>query len=184
MLLQMPFLFALFMLFPSAIELRHHTFLWADDLSTYDSLIHWSKDIPFITGYFGNHISLFCLLMSLVTILNTKYTMDQQGGGQEQMPGMKWMMYLMPVMMFVFLNSYPAGLNYYYLISTLITILQTLAFRFFLNEEQLLAKLEANKSKVKPVKKKSGFMAKLEEAQRKQQAMLKEQQKKNKNTRR
>ncbi|MDR0864561.1 MAG: membrane protein insertase YidC [Candidatus Symbiothrix sp.] len=180
MLLQMPFLFALYMLFPSAIELRHQSFLWASDLSTYDSLIHWNANVPFISTYFGNHISLFCLLMSTVTIINTKYTMDQQNTGQEQMPGMKWMMYLMPVMMFFWLNSFPAGLNYYYLVSTLITIIQTLAFRFFLNEENLLAKLEANKSKAKPAKKKSGFMAKLEEAQRQQQAMLKEQQKKNK----
>jgi YidC/Oxa1 family membrane protein insertase len=178
MLLQMPFLLALFMFFPSAIELRQQSFLWANDLSTYDSLIHWNTYIPFISKYLGNHISLFCLLMSIVTILNTKYTMDQQNTGQEQMPGMKLMMYFMPVMMFFFLNSYPAGLNYYYLISTLITILQTLAFRFFVNEEQLLAKLEANKSKVKPAKKKSGFMARLEEAQKQQQALLREQQKK------
>jgi YidC/Oxa1 family membrane protein insertase len=178
MLLQMPFLLALFMFFPSAIELRQQSFLWASDLSTYDSLIHWDTYIPFVSKYLGNHISIFCLLMSVVTILNTKYTMDQQNTGQEQMPGMKLMMYFMPVMMFFFLNSYPAGLNYYYLISTLITILQTLAFRFFINEEQLLAKLEANKSKVKPAKKKSGFMARLEEMQRQQQALLKEQQKK------
>lgn len=179
MLIQMPFLLALFMFFPSAIELRHQSFLWANDLSTYDSVIHWDTYIPFVSQYFGNHISLFCLLMSLVTILNTKYTMDQQNAGQEQMPGMKLMMYFMPVMMFFILNSYPAGLNYYYLISTLFTILQTLAFRFFIDENRLLAKLEANKGKVK-TKKKSGFMARLEEAQRQQQAMLKEQQKKSK----
>ena len=178
MLFQMPFLLALFMFFPSAIELRHESFLWANDLSTYDALIHWDTYIPFISKYFGNHISIFCLLMSLVTVLNTKYTMDQQSAGQEQMPGMKMMMYFMPVMMFFILNSYPAGLNYYYLVSTLITILQTVLFRFFLNEDKLLAKLEANKSKVKPVKKKSGFMQRLEEAQRQQQALLKEQQKK------
>jgi YidC/Oxa1 family membrane protein insertase len=102
--------------------------------------------------------------------------MEQTNAGQEQMPGMKVMMYIMPVFMLVFLNSYPAGLNYYYFISTLITIIQTIAFRFFLNEEKLLSKLEANKGKIKP-KKKSGFMARLEEAQRKQQAMAKEQQK-------
>ncbi|MDR0547074.1 MAG: membrane protein insertase YidC [Dysgonamonadaceae bacterium] len=177
MLLQMPFLLALFMFFPSAIELRHQSFLWADDLSTFDSLIHWNTQIPFISTYLGNHISLFCLLMSLVTILNTKFTMDQQNTGQEQIPGMKLMMYFMPVMMFFFLNSYPAGLNYYYLISTLITIIQTYAFRFFLDEKALLAKLEANKKKAKPAKKKSGFMARLEEMQRQQQALLKERQK-------
>jgi YidC/Oxa1 family membrane protein insertase len=103
--------------------------------------------------------------------------MEQQNTGQEQMPGMKLMMYFMPVMMFFFLNSYPAGLNYYYLISTLITIVQTYAFRFFLDEKTLLAKLEANKKKAKPAKKKSGFMARLEEMQRQQQALLREKQK-------
>ncbi|MCL1938631.1 MAG: membrane protein insertase YidC [Candidatus Azobacteroides sp.] len=179
MLIQFPFLIALFMLFPSAIELRHQSFLWADDLSTYDGLIHWSANIPFISKYLGNHISIFCLLMTLVTILNTKYMADQQNTGQEQMPGMKMMMYFMPVVMFFFLNSYPAGLNYYYLVSTLITIGLTILFRFTLDEKKLLAKLEANKHKAKPAKKKSGFMARLEEAQRKQQALLKEQQKKN-----
>ncbi|MDR1737348.1 MAG: membrane protein insertase YidC [Candidatus Symbiothrix sp.] len=176
MLLQMPFLIALFMFFPSAIQLRHESFLWANDLSTYDAIIHWNFDIPLISGFMGNHISIFCLLMSLVTILNTKFTMDQQNTGQEQMPGMKWMMYLMPVMMFFFLNSYPAGLNYYYLISTLITVAQTIGFRYFLNEKALLVKLEANKGKMK-TKKKSGFMARLEEAQRQQQALLRERQK-------
>ncbi|KAA6302005.1 MAG: Membrane protein insertase YidC [Candidatus Ordinivivax streblomastigis] len=177
MLLQMPFLLALFMFFPSAIELRHQSFLWADDLSTFDSIIHWNTYIPLVSKYLGNHISLFCLLMSVVTIVNTKFTMDQQNTGQQQMPGMKVMMYIMPVMMFFFLNSYPAGLNYYYLISTLITVLQTYAFRFFIDEKTLLVKLEANKSKAKPAKKKSGFMARLEEAQRQQQALLRERQK-------
>jgi YidC/Oxa1 family membrane protein insertase len=180
MLLQMPFLFALFMFFPSAIELRQQSFLWANDLSTYDAVIHWDAYIPLVSPYFGNHISLFCLLMSIVNIVYTKYNMEQTNTGQEQMPGMKAMMYIMPLFMLVFLNSYPAGLNYYYFISTLITIIQTIAFRFVLNEEKLLAKLEANKSKAKPAKKKSGFMARLEEAQRKQQAMLREQQKQRK----
>jgi len=176
MLLQMPFLLALFMFFPSAIELRHQSFLWAPDLSTYDAIVQWNTYVPFVTPYFGNHISLFCLLMTIVNIIYTKYNMEQTSTGQEQMPGMKVMMYIMPLFMLVFLNSYPAGLNYYYFISTLITILQTILFRYFLNEEALLAKLEANKKN--PAKKKSGgFMARLEEAQRKQQAMLKEQQK-------
>ena len=177
MLLQMPFFLALFMFFPSAIELRHQSFLWASDLSTYDAIIKWNANIPFVTQYFGNHISLFCLLMTIVNIIYTKYNMEQAGTGQEQMPGMKVMMYIMPLFMLVFLNSYPAGLNYYYFVSTLITIIQTILFRYFLNEEALLAKLEANKKN--PPKKKSGggFMARLEEAQRKQQAMLKEQQK-------
>jgi YidC/Oxa1 family membrane protein insertase len=182
MLIQFPFLIALFFLFPSAIELRHQSFLWADDLSTYDALIHWNTHIPLVSKYIGNHISLFCLLMTLVTVLNTKYMADQQNTGQEQMPGMKMMMYFMPVLMFFFLNSYPAGLNYYYLVSTIITIGLTLLFRFTLDEKKLLAKLEANKQKAKPAKKKSGFMARLEEAQRRQQVALKEQQKKNNTT--
>jgi YidC/Oxa1 family membrane protein insertase len=182
MLLQMPFLFALFQFFPSAIELRHQSFLWAPDLSTYDAIIQWKAYIPFVTPYFGNHVSLFCLLMTIVNIIYTKFNMEQTGTGQEQMPGMKTMMYIMPVFMLVFLNSYPSGLNYYYFISTLITVLQTVLFRYFLNEEALLAKLEANKKN--PVKKKSGgFMARLEEAQRKQQTMLKEQQKQKKGRR-
>ena len=177
MLLQMPFLFALFMFFPSAIELRHQSFLWANDLSTFDAIVRWDAYIPLVTPYFGNHISLFCLLMTVTNILFQKFNMEMTNTGQEQMPGMKMMMYIMPVFMLVFLNSYPAGLNYYYFISTLITVVQTVAFRFFLNEEKLLIKLEENKKKAKPAKK-SGFMARLEEAQRKQQALLKEQQKK------
>ena len=182
MLIQMPILLALFWFFPSAIELRHQSFLWAKDLATYDAIIQWNTYIPFISDSFGNHLSLFCLLMTVVNVIYTKYNMDQANTGQEQMPGMKVMMYIMPVFMMFFLNSYSSGLNYYYFISTLITILQTIAFRYFLNENTLLAKLEANKKN--PPKKKSGFMARLEEAQRKQQAMLREQQKKQQGKRR
>jgi YidC/Oxa1 family membrane protein insertase len=177
MLIQMPILFSLFWFFPSAIQLRHQSFLWAKDLATYDAVIQWDTYIPLVSGTFGNHFSLFCLLMTIVNIVYTKYNMDQMNTGQEQMPGMKVMMYIMPVFMLFILNSYPAGLNYYYFISTLITVLQTMAFRYFLDENALLAKLEANKKT--PSKKKSGgFMARLEEAQRKQQSMLKDQQKK------
>jgi len=172
MILQMPFLFALFMFFPSAIELRHESFLWAKDLSTYDAIISWNTYVPLVTQYFGNHISLFCLLMTITQIFYTKYNMDQTNTGQQQMPGMKTMMYIMPVFMLVFLNQYPAGLNYYYFISTLITVVQMVIFRYFVNEEKLLAQLEANKKK--PQKKKSGFMARLEEVQRQQQALAKQ----------
>ena len=172
MLLQMPFLFALFWFFPAAIELRHVSFLWASDLSTYDAIIRWNAYIPLVTPYFGNHISLFCLLMTITQIINTKYNMDQTNTGQQQMPGMKTMMYIMPVFMLIFLNQYPAGLNYYYFVSTLITVLQMATFRYFVNEEKLLAQLEENKKK--PAKKKSGFMARLEEAQRQQQALAKQ----------
>lgn len=172
MLLQMPILIALFMFFPSAIELRHQSFLWAHDLSTYDAIISWNKYIPIITPYFGNHISLFCLLMTITNIIYTKFNMDQTNTGQQQMPGMKAMMYLMPVMMLVFFNQYASGLTYYYFISTLITIIQTMIFRYTINEDKLLAKLEANKRKPQ---KKSGLMKRLEEAQKAQQAQLEKQ---------
>ncbi len=177
MLLQMPVLVALFMFFPSAIELRHESFLWAHDLSTYDAIVSWHTYIPIITPYFGNHISLFCLLMTITNIIYTKYNMEMTNTGQQQMPGMKAMMYMMPLMFLVFFNQYASGLTYYYFISTLITIIQTLVFRYTINEDKLLAKLEANKRK--PAKK-SGFMKRLEEAQRAQQEQQrKQQQKKN-----
>lgn len=173
MLLQMPILIALFMFFPSAIELRHESFLWAHDLSTYDAIISWDAQIPLISTYFGNHISLFCLLMTITNIVYTKYNMEMTNTGQQQMPGMKAMMYLMPLMFLFIFNSYASGLTYYYFISTLITIAQTLFFRYTIDEEKLLAKLEANKRR--PMKK-SGFMKRLEEAQRMQQEQLKRQQ--------
>lgn len=173
MLLQMPILIALFMFFPSAIELRHESFLWAQDLSTYDAIISWDAQIPLISTFFGNHVSLFCLLMTITNIVYTKYNMEMTNTGQQQMPGMKAMMYMMPLMFLFIFNSYASGLTYYYFISTLITIAQTLLFRYMVNEEKLLAKLEANKRR--PVKK-SGFLKRLEEAQRIQQETLKRQQ--------
>lgn len=175
MLLQMPILLAMFAFFPSSIELRGESFLWAHDLSSYDSIISWNTYIPLVTPYFGNHISLFCLLMTITNIVYSKINMDMQG--QQQMPGMKMMTYMMPVMFLFIFNNYAAGLSYYYFISTLITIIQTYAFRKAIDEEKVLATLRSNQKKPR---KKSGFMARLEEAQRQQQAALKEQQKKNK----
>ncbi len=176
MLLQMPILLAFFFFFPSAIELRQQSFLWANDLSTYDSIISWSGNIPFITKFLGNHISLFCLLMTVVNIVYTKYNMSNADTGQAQMPGMKYMPILMPIMMFFFLNSYPAGLNYYYFLSALIAIITNSLFKVFLNEEKLLLQLEENKKKPR---KKSGFMARLEEAQKMQEKQLRERAKEN-----
>ena len=172
MLLQMPVLIALFMFFPSAIELRHQSFLWAHDLSTYDAVISWETNIPLVSTYFGNHISLFCLLMTITNIFYTKYNMEMTNTGQQQMPGMQVMMYMMPLMFLVFFNQYASGLTYYYFISTLITIVQTLIFRYTVDEEKLLAKLEANKRK--PVKR-SGFLKRLEEIQKAQEAQLERQ---------
>lgn len=177
MLLQMPILIALFQFFPNAIDLRQQSFLWADDLSTYDAIIEWGTHIPLI----GTHISLFCILMTITNIVYTKFNMEMTNTGQQQMPGMKWMMYLMPLIFLFLLNDYPSGLTYYYFISLLITILLTIAFRFMIDEKKVLARLEANKAKPK---KKSGFMARLEEAQRIQQQQLREKNKTNSTKRR
>lgn len=180
MLLQMPILLALFAFFPSAIELRHKSFLWAHDLSTYDAIVEWKTNIPFISSWLGNHISLFCVLMTITNIIYTKVNMDATNTGQQQMPGMKWMMMLMPLIFFFVLNNYPSGLTYYYFLSTLMTIIITMSFRYFVNEDKLLAKLEENKKKPK----KKGWMAsmqeKAEQAQRAQQQQLKNKQKGNK----
>ena len=171
MLLQMPILFAMFTFFPSAIELRGQSFLWAHDLAAPDAIISWSGHIPLITDYFGNHISLFCLLMTITNIVYTKINMQTSAN---QMPGMKWMMYLMPIFFMIFFNNYAAGLSYYYFLSLLITIAQTYAFRYVIKEEDVRKKMAEN---AKKPKKKSGFMARLEEMQKQQQAMLREQQK-------
>ncbi|HCC85365.1 MAG TPA: membrane protein insertase YidC [Porphyromonadaceae bacterium] len=176
MLIQMPVLLAFLFFFPSAIELRQQGFLWADDLSTYDSLISWSGNIPFVTKYLGNHISIFCLLMTVVNIFYTKYNMSLTDTGQQTLPGMKYMPIFMSVIMFFFLNSYPAGLNYYYFLSTLYTILITLIMKQTIDENKILAELEANKNKPK---KKSGFMARLEEAQKLQEKQARERAKEN-----
>ncbi|MDR2120501.1 MAG: membrane protein insertase YidC [Tannerella sp.] len=173
MLLQLPVWIALYGLFPTAFELRQSSFLWAKDLSTFDDVISWNANIPIITSFLGNHLSLFCLLMTVVQIVYTKINMAMSDTGQQQMPGMKYMMYLMPVMMLFFFNQTSAGLSYYILISSLITIAQTLSCRLFVNEEKLLLKLEENKKKPR---KKSSFMQRLEEAQRMQEKKLKQQQ--------
>lgn len=180
MLLQMPILLALFSFFPSLIELRQQSFLWAHDLSTYDAIFEWNTNIPYLSSWLGNHISLFCILMTVTNIVYTKFNMDATNTGQQQMPGMKWMMMLMPLVFFFVLNNYPSGLTYYYFLSTLMTILITLAFRYLIDEEKVLAKLEENKKKPK----KKGFMSRLQEqaeqAQRAQQQQGKGQNKKKK----
>lgn len=175
MLLQLPILYAMFTFFPACIELRQQPFLWADDLSSYDAIVSWDAYIPIISSIYGNHVSLFCLLMCITNIVYSYINMKDQPGN-DQMPMMKWMMYLMPVMFLFIFNDYAAGLSYYYLVSLLITILQTFLFRLFVNDEKLLAKLNANKSKPK---KKSRFMERLEKMQKEQQAYQREMAKKN-----
>ena len=169
-LLQMPILFAMFSFFPASIELRQQSFLWATDLSAYDSIISWNTYVPLVTTYFGNHISLFCLLMTVASIISTKMNMamtptnDAMGGGM-----MKWMMYLMPVMFMFMFNNYASGLSYYYLVSTLITIIQTYAIRGMVDEKKILAELHVKRNSKKTPAKKSGFMDRLEKMQREQQ---------------
>ena len=185
MLIQMPVYIALFNFVPNAIELRGQSFLWAKDLSTYDDVINWGTDIWLL----GDHLSLFCLLFSVTNILNTWYTMRQQKdtmAGQQQMPGMKIMMYAMPVMFIFFFNSYSAGLNYYYFISGLIGILIMIVLRKTTDDKALLAKLEArmeaNKSKPRKM---TGMAAKLEALQKQleEQQRLQQQQQQNRNKR-
>lgn len=165
MLLQMPILIAMFTFFPSCIELRGQSFLWANDLSAPDKIIQWGTHIPIISSLFGNHVSLFCLLMTVTNILYTWMTTKSQPSSQS-MPGMKWMMYLMPLMFLFFFNNYASGLSYYYFISLLITILQTYSCRFFITEDKVRATMAANAAKPK---KKSKWAQRLEEAQKMQQ---------------
>ena len=171
-LIQMPVWMALFFFIPNAIELRGQKFLWAHDLSAYDDLLHWNFNLPLL----GDHISLFCLLFSIVNIVNTLYTMKQQpaGGDPQQQKMMKWMMLMMPIIFIFALNNYSAGLNYYYFISTLTSIIIMMVLRRVIDENKLLVQLEANyaKNQQKPVKK-SSMMARLEAMQQ----QLEEQQK-------
>lgn len=168
MLVQMPVLYAMFRFFPSNIELRQQAFLWADDLSSYDSIFELGFNIPL----YGDHISLFTLMMAATTMA---YTYMSSGNmpetNQPGMPNMKVMMYIFPVMMIFFFNNYSSGLTYYYFLSTLISILQMWVIKtYFIDEEKILSKLEANKAKPK---KQSKFQAKLADMARQQQQMKK-----------
>ena len=170
MLLQMPILIALFYFFPGAIELRQKSFLWATDLASYDSI----ATLPFTIPYYENHVSLFCLLMTITNILYMLYNSKNQPQN-DQMKGMQTMMYIMPIMFLFIFNSYSSGLSYYYFIATLITIVQTWAIRKFVNDEKLLKQIEL--AKTKPVKK-SKFQQKVEEMQRMQEQRMKQMPKK------
>lgn len=172
MLLQTPVFMALFFFVPNAIELRQQSFLWADDLSAYDDLISWSTSIPLL----GNHLSLFCLLFSVTTIINQLVMMKQQNmGDNPQMAAMKWMMYIMPVMFFFIFNEYASGLSYYYFISSLIGILTTWIMYKVTDEKKLLAQLEANKKNPAQMKQ-SSLLSRLEALQKEQERLQKERQ--------
>lgn len=165
MLAQMPVLFAMFQFIPHAIELRHRSFLWAPDLSTYDAIISWSFDIPLISSFYGNHVSLFTLLMTISTILYT--WINSQSTAQLQGP-MKTMQYFMPIMFMFILNKFPAGLTFYYFVSNIVSFGQIAIIRRFVDDTKIRAILEENKKKNKN-KKKSKFQARLEDAMKAQE---------------
>lgn len=154
MLFQFPVLIAMFFFFPTSIELRQQSFLWANDLSTYDSILN----LPFTIPFYGSHVSLFCLLMTITTIISTY--MNSQTQNTDAMPGMKTMMYVMPIMFLFILNSYASGLSYYYFLANVITIGQMYVFRFMIDEDKIRAQIMINKKK--PVVK-SKFQQKLED---------------------
>ena len=158
-LLQMPILLAMFNFFPNSVELRQESFLWANDLSTYDAVLSWQADIPLISFIYGNHISLFTLLMTLSTIL---YTWSNNQMSAVQGP-MKSIGYIMPVMFMFILNSYPAGLTFYYFVSNIVTFAQQYIIRQFVDEEKIRKVLDENRKKNRN-KKKSKFQLKIEEA--------------------
>jgi YidC/Oxa1 family membrane protein insertase len=167
MLLQFPILIAMFRFFPASIELRQESFLWANDLSTYDAIVEWSGNIPILSSIYGNHISLFTLLMAGSMFISTRLTSSNQPTSVN-MPGMKIMLYMMPVMMIFWFNKYSSGLSYYYFLANLITIIQTIVIqKFIIDEKKVLAQMEANKKK--PVKPKSKWQQRLEEAAKMQQ---------------
>jgi len=162
LLLQMPILIAMFRFFPSSIELRQQAFLWAKDLSSYDSIYTFPGG--FTIPYYGDHISLFALLMTISSVLYTKINEQMMGSQQTQMPGMKTMMYLMPVMFLFWFNDYSSGLSYYYLLANLLTFAQIYIIRATIDEKKLHLQIEANKKKTV---KKSGFQKRLEDMAKK-----------------
>ncbi len=162
MLFQFPILIAMFRFFPASIELRQQSFLWADDLSTYDSIM----SLPFNIPFYGDHVSLFTLLMTISTLLYTRMNSSMATG---QMAQMKWMMYLMPIMFLGFFNNYAAGLSYYYFLANMITFTQQYFMKSLIDENALLIEIEKNKKKPR---KKSKFQKKLEELQKAQERKM------------
>lgn len=169
MLLQFPILVAMFRFFPASIELRQQSFLWADDLSSYDSIVNLPFEIPF----YGSNVSLFCLLMSVAQIFYTRMTMKQQQG-TTQMPGMKVMMYMMPVFMLFMLNQFSAALNYYYFISLCFTFIQVWVIGKTINQQKVLDTLKANQNK--PIKK-SKWQTRMEDLEKKNRTLVEQRQK-------
>lgn len=161
MLLQLPIIMAFFFFFPNLFELRQESFLWMKDLSTYDAFFNFGFTLPFL----GNHISLMCILMTISTLIYT-YFNNQVSGATGQM---KYIGYITPIIFFGVLNSYPAGLNYYYFLANMLTFLQQYLIRQFVNDEKIHARIQENKKKPTTEKKKTGFQKRMEDYMRSQQ---------------
>lgn len=172
MLLQFPILIALFRFFPSSIELRGQSFLWATDLSSYDSII----DLPFNIPFYGDHVSMFTLLMAGLLYLSGRMSMSQQAVSGPQMGTMRFItLYMMPLMFLLWFNNYASGLSYYYALSTIITIGQTYGIRYLVNDEKLRNRMAEN---AKKPKKKSNWQQRYEEMLKAQQQQAAQQSKK------
>jgi YidC/Oxa1 family membrane protein insertase len=172
-LIQLPLLWALFRFFPVSIELREQPFLWADDLSSYDSVLN----LPFSIPFYGDHVSLFCLLMCVTMIGFSYFNYQQTSSSAPQMAGMKFMMvYMMPAMMLFWFNDYSSGLCYYYLVSQVLTMVIMMGMRRFVDDDKIRYIMEQNKAKQKN-KKKSKFQLRYEELMRQQEEMMRQQQK-------
>lgn len=170
MLIQFPILVAMFRFFPASIELRQQPFLWADDLSSYDSIV----DLPFTIPYYGDHVSLFTLLMAVAIFASSLMSMKQTAQAAPQMKGMRFMMlYVMPIMMVFWFNDYSSALSYYYFLASLITLLQTWIIRKTIDEKALFERLQKKSENYKPKKNRSSsLLERLEKMQREQQRKL------------
>jgi YidC/Oxa1 family membrane protein insertase len=171
MLIQLPLLWALFRFFPVSIELRGQSFLWADDLSSYDSIV----EFPFTIPFYGDHVSLFCLLMCITMIGFSYINYQQNSAASGQMAGMKFMMvYMMPAMMLFWFNDYASGLCYYYLLSQVFTMILMTGMRRFVDDDKIRYIMEQNSKKHKN-KKKSKFQLRYEELMRQQEELARQQ---------
>tara|TARA_R110001592_G_scaffold67413_1_gene206788 strand:+ start:8548 stop:10404 length:1857 start_codon:yes stop_codon:yes gene_type:complete len=170
MLLQFPILIALFQFFPASIELRQQSFLWATDLSTYDSIY----DLPFTIPFYGDHISLFTLLMTVSTLIYTYMNQQLTGSAQtQQFPQMKYIIYLMPIMFLGVFNNYASGLSYYYFVANVITFSQQFAIRSFIDEDKIKAKIAERKEKPQKENRLMRRMREVQEQQNRQQRRTK-----------
>lgn len=182
MLFSYPFLISLFFFFPQSVELRQQGFLWANDLSTYDAIVSWDAIIPIVSNVYGNHISLFTILMAISTFFFTWY--QQKSQPTQSNPAMKYIVYFLPVFLLVFLNNYASGLSLYYLVSNLLSISQNMVIRKFIDDDKLLQDMRDSQKKGKKKKsgKKAGSKGRLErwaESQQKKQQELQKQRKGN-----